>query len=131
MLLLIVLGAGGPGSLIGFDFARTFNPQRSLGAANGVVNVGGFTASLVSMYFIGVILDVLNEWRIGQGEASQLYTLDSFRIAFAVQYLVIAVGVVFLVRARSRTRRGLSRDEGIEVAPIWVALMRRWRQRRA
>jgi MFS family permease len=129
--LLVVLGAGGPGSLIGFDFARTFNPQRSLGAANGVVNVGGFTASFVSMYLIGVLLDLQNGWRVAQGQASDLYALDAFRVAFAVQYLVIGAGVVFLVRARRRTRKGLSRDEGIEVAPIWVALSRRWRQRKA
>ncbi|WP_345062839.1 MFS transporter [Leifsonia kafniensis] len=130
-LLLVVLGAGGPGSLIGFDFARTFNPQRSLGAANGVVNVGGFTASFVTMYLIGLLLDLLNGWRVAHGEESNLYALDSFRIAFAVQYLVIGVGVVFLLRARRRTRKGLSRDEGIEVAPIWVALSRRWRRRKA
>jgi hypothetical protein len=130
-LLLVVLGAGGPGSLIGFDFARTFNPQRSLGAANGVVNVGGFTASFVTMFLIGLVLDLLNGWRVARGETSDLYALDSFRIAFAVQYLVIGAGVVFLVRARRRTRKGLSRDEGIELAPIWDALTRSWRRRKA
>ncbi|GAB3126133.1 MFS transporter [Glaciibacter psychrotolerans] len=130
-LLLVVLGIGGPGSLIGFDFARTFNPQRSLGAANGVVNVGGFTASFVSMYLIGVFLDLQNGWRISAGGRSDLYELGSFRTAFAVQYLVIGVGVVFLLRARRRTRRGMSRDEGIEVAPIWVALSRKWRRHKS
>jgi len=129
-LLLVVLGVGGPGSLIGFDFARTFNPQRSLGSANGVVNVGGFTASFVSMFLIGLLLDLQDGWRVAGGGASNLYALDSFRVAFAVQYLVVGIGVVFLVRARARTRRQLSRDEGIQVAPLWVELSRAWRRRK-
>ncbi|MGO4782252.1 MFS transporter [Cryobacterium sp. W22_MBD10_FK3] len=130
VLLLIVLGAGGPGSLIGFDFARTFNPQRSLGSANGVVNVGGFLASFVMMFLIGVLLDLQDGWRQAQGGASDLYSLDSFRIAFTVQFLIIGIGVVMLVNTRKRTRRMLSRDEGIEVAPLWVELSRKLRRRR-
>ena len=128
VLLLVVLGIGGPGSLIGFDFARTFNPQRSLGSANGVVNVGGFTASFVMMYLIGLLLDLQNGWRVAGGAASDLYTLDAFRVAFSVQYIVVGIGVGFLMQARRRTRRQLSRDEGIEVAPIWVALSRIWKR---
>ena len=129
VLLLLVLGGGGPGSLIGFDFARTFNPQRSLGSANGVVNVGGFLASFVMMFLIGVLLDVQDTWRQAQGGASDLYSLDSFRIAFSVQFLIIGIGVVMLVSTRKRTRRLLSRDEGIEVAPLWVELSRKLRRR--
>ena len=131
VLLLVVLGIGGPGSLIGFDFARTFNPQRSLGSANGVVNVGGFLASFVMMFLIGVLLDLQDTWRLADGAASDLYSLDSFRIAFAVQFLVIGIGVVMLIITRKRTRLLLSRDEGIEVAPLWVELSRRLRRRRA
>ena len=128
-LLLIVLGIGGPGSLIGFDFARTFNPQRSLGSANGVVNVGGFTASFVTMFLIGVLLDLQDGWRVQGGAPSDLYALDSFRVAFAVQFLIVGLGVVFLFRARRRTRRQLSREEGIEVAPLWVVISRAWRRK--
>lgn len=129
VLLLVVLGIGGPGSLIGFDFARSFNPQRSLGSANGVVNVGGFTASFIMMFLIGLLLDVQNSWRIAGGETDDLFALDAFRVAFSVQYLIVGIGVAFLVRARRRTRRQLSQDEGIEVAPIWVALTRSWKRR--
>jgi MFS family permease len=130
VLLLVVVGIGGPGALIGFDFARTFNPQRSLGSANGVVNVGGFLASFVTMYLIGLLLDLQDGWRVAGGDASDLYALDSFRIAFAVQYLVVGIGVVFLVRARRNTRRLLLHEEGLEVAPLWVAVARAWRSRR-
>lgn len=128
VVLLIVLGAGGPGSLIGFDFARTFNPQRSLGSANGVVNVGGFLASFVMMFLIGVLLDLQDGWRQAQGAASDLYSLESFRTAFAVQFLVVGAGVLMLLQSRKRTRRLLSRDEGIEVAPLWVELSRKLRR---
>ena len=130
ILLLVVIGIGGPGSLIGFDFARTSNPLHSLGSANGIVNVGGFLASFVMMFLIGVTLDVENNLHIAAGQPSDLYALDSFRWAFAVQYVIIGIGVVFLIRARRRTRRRLSQEEGIEVAPLWVSLSEAWRRRR-
>ena len=47
VLLVVVIGTGGPGSMIGFDYARTFNPRSRQGAAVGIVNVGGFVASLL------------------------------------------------------------------------------------
>jgi hypothetical protein len=123
--LVITMGVGGPGSLIGFDFARSFNPIRSLGSANGVVNVGGFTASFVTMFLVGVILD----FQFGAGISPALYDLDAFRWAFSVQYVVIGFGVVMLLAARRRTRRKLEEDEGISVGPIWVALYSAWKQR--
>jgi sugar phosphate permease len=127
--LVVVLGIGGPGSLIGFDFARTFNPMRSLGSANGVVNVGGFLASFVMMYLIGLVLDLENTARVAGGAVSDVFGWESFRIALLVQYLVIGTGVVFLLRARKRTRLRLHADEGIEVAPLWVSLVRFCRHR--
>lgn len=129
IVLLIAIGIGGPGSLIGFDFARTSNPLRSLGSANGIVNVGGFLASFVMMFLIGLALDGQNAARVAAGGASDLYALDAFRWAFAIQYVIVGIGVGFLVRARRRTRRLLSEDEGIEVAPLWVLLSDAWKRR--
>lgn len=131
VLLILAVGVGGPGSLIGFDFARTFNPLRSLGSATGVVNVGGFLASFVMMFLIGVVLDLLDRMRVASGAPSDVFAWDSFRIAFLVQYVVIGVGVVFLVRTRRLTRRRLHEDEGIRVAPLWVAVARMLRRRGA
>ncbi|GAA0960667.1 MFS transporter [Frigoribacterium faeni] len=130
VVLVVVIGVGGPGSIIGFDFARTFNPLRSLGVANGIVNVGGFLASFVMMFLIGVVLDQLDAARIASGRPSDIFSFESFRVAFLVQYLVVGAGVVGLIVERRRTRYGLHREEGIEVAPIWVALARRWRSTR-
>ena len=112
----------------GFDFARTFNPSRSLGAANGVVNVGGFLASFTMMFAIGLILDAL----AGPGaDSASLYSLESFRLAWCVQYVVVGLGVLGLISARRRTRRRLAEDEGITVAPLWVALSDRLRRGRS
>lgn len=131
VVLLLVIAVGGPGSLIGFDFARSFNPLRSLGSANGIVNVGGFLASFVIMFLMGVVLDLVDRSQGGSGIPAQLYSLESFRYAFLVQYVVVGVGVVFLLAARRRTRHLLHEEEGIEVGPLWVALVRYWRHRRA
>ena len=131
LMLLVVLAVGGPGSLIGLDFARTFNPMRAMGAASGLVNVGGFLASFVMMLLVGGVLDAVDRVHGGTGAPAELYSLDAFRLAFLVQYPVVGFGVVMLLLARRRTRAKLHADEGITVAPLWVALMRRWRQRRS
>ncbi|HEX4442957.1 MAG TPA: MFS transporter [Galbitalea sp.] len=131
IVLLVVIAIGGPGSLIGFDFARTFNPLRSLGSATGIVNVGGFLASFVMMFAIGLVLDAYDSATGGSGSPVSLYSLAGFRVAFLVQYVVIGIGVVFLMIARAQTRRRLHEQEGIEVAPLWVAMSRAWRRRRS
>jgi len=96
VLLTLGLSAGGPGSMIGFDFARTYNPPARLGTATGIVNVGGFTATLVTIFLIGVVLDVS-----GTGGTSA----EGFRAAFAVQYVMWAVGIAGVLRTRSLVRR--------------------------
>lgn len=127
IILLVALGAGGPGSLIGFDFARTYNPSRVLGSANGVVNVGGFSASFIMMFLIGIVIDALGT----PGAApEQLYTLDSFKLAFLVPIVVVSFGVVMLLLARRSTRARMAQDDGVEVGPVWVALMAKIRRER-
>ncbi|OIH98501.1 MULTISPECIES: nitrate/nitrite transporter [unclassified Curtobacterium] len=124
VLLVVAMGIGGPGSLIGFDFARTFNPVGSLGSANGIVNVGGFLAAFVMMYLIGLVLDV------AAGVTGEtVFAWDNFRVALTVQYLVVGFGVAMLLHARHRTRRQLHAEEGIRVGPLWVALVARLRKR--
>jgi MFS family permease len=129
VVLVVALGIGGPASQIGFDFARTFNPAKSLGSANGIVNVGGFAASFTIMLLIGFILDIHHSIV----PDAPLYSLQSFRIAFLIQYVVIGFGVIMLVRARRHTRRRLFDDGGITVGPLWVVVLgalRRGRKQR-
>jgi sugar phosphate permease len=110
VLLVLALGLGGPGSMIGFEFARTFNPPNRLGTATGIVNVGGFVASLVTILLVGLILDA----RTG-GSAD--YTIADFKVAMSVQYVIGAIGLVGILRTRWLVRRRLA-EQGVVVRPI-------------
>jgi len=120
VVLVIVLGTNGPGSMIGFDYARTWNPAERLGSASGVVNVGGFVASLLTILAVGAVLDLLTPG------GSTVYSLDAFRAAFAVQYVFWAVGLVGVLRHRRQLRDRLARD-GVVLAPLHVAVGARLR----
>ena len=101
VVLVLILAAYGPASAVGFDFARTFNPSTRLGAATGIVNMGGFIASLMTIFAIGVVLDLLAP----DGD----YTLTDFKIAFCFQYVVWAFGLLSLRRTRRLARAELRR----------------------
>lgn len=125
--LYLAIGMGGPGSLVGFDVARTFNPSHALGSASGIVNSGGFVGGFIAVFGIGLVIDLV---RAVNGPGAGLYTLEAFRLAFLVPVVVIAGGVVGLVISRQRTRRRMFEVEGIQIAPLWVALFRARRRRR-
>ncbi|QKV93705.1 MFS transporter [Streptomyces sp. NA02950] len=88
--LCVVLGSCGPASMIGFDFARPANPPERMGTASGIVNMGGFTASMTTLLAVGVLLDL---------------TGDNFRIAFASVFLLQTLGVSQVLRLRGRAHR--------------------------
>ncbi|MEU3445912.1 MFS transporter [Streptomyces thermolilacinus] len=88
--LCAVLGACGPASMIGFDFARPANPPERQGTASGIVNIGGFTASMTTLFAIGVLLDA---------------TGGSYRVAFSSVFVLQALGVAQILRLRARTAR--------------------------
>jgi len=124
VLLVVVLGTNGPGSMIGFDYARTENPAERHGSASGVVNVGGFVASLLTILAVGAVLDVLTPG------TSADYDLDAFRAAFSVQYLFWAIGLAGVIRHRRQLRARLARD-GIVLQPLYAAVGNRLRGRGA
>lgn len=94
VLLIVIISVGGPGSMIGFDYARTFNPSTALGTAQGMVNIGGFLASLLVIQAMGVILQ-----RLGG------YTFEAFRVAWLAQYPVWIVAIVGVLVTRGKARR--------------------------
>ena len=94
VLLVVIISVGGPGSMVGFDFARTFNPARTLGTAQGIVNMGGFLASLLVMASMGMIMD-----------AAGGFSFESFRIAWAVQYVIWLVAGTAILITRRKARR--------------------------
>ena len=104
-LLVLVLAGNGPGSIVGFDFARTENPPARLGSATGIVNVGGFVATLLMILVVGLLLDASG----------------SFRVAMSAQYVFWALGLVGVLV----TRRQVRRRRNIVVDPFPRAVVRR------
>lgn len=88
VLLVVVISVGQPVSIIAFDFARTYNPPTSLGAAQGMVNTGGFIAALLMMQIMGIIISAVGG-----------FSFNAFRLAWAAQYGVWAVATVGIVTA--------------------------------
>jgi hypothetical protein len=105
VLLVIVVGVGGPASMIGFDVGRTSNPRERFASASGLINQGGFIASLVLVIAIGIVLD----WRT-PGSSTD-YTPSGFRWAMATQYVIWAVGLSQVYRLRVQARRVINRAE--------------------
>ena len=105
-VLVVVLAAGGPGSVIGFDIARTANPSPNLGLAQSIVNLGGFTASLAVLAAMGGVMSALGG-----------FTPDAFRIAWLVQYPVWLFAVAGIVVTRRKARR-LDAARGVVPRPL-------------
>ncbi|MFC5176766.1 MFS transporter [Nocardioides taihuensis] len=103
VVLVCVTASGGPASMVGFDLARTFTPVEAVGRANGMVNVGGFLASLLTIGLVGVVLQVRAPGGV------DAYDLDDFRAAFCVQYAFWALGAVQVLRYRRRALAHLRR----------------------
>ncbi|MET7278358.1 MFS transporter [Kribbella sp. NPDC005582] len=101
LLLIVVQAAGGPGSMLGLDYARTFNPSNRFGAANGMVNTGGFIATLICIGMVGILLDA------SSGGAPQ--TIGDFKYALAFQYVLWAIGIRQILKYRRRARGHLAR----------------------
>jgi sugar phosphate permease len=120
VVLMLVLSANGPASAVGFDFARSFNPSPRLGVASGIVNVGGFTASLTTILVIGIVLDAL--------APSGAYTLNEFKLGFCFQYLPWAFGFLAVIRSRRLTRAGMA-EQGDVVDTLPEAIARHWHDR--
>lgn len=99
LVLILVISVGGPGSMVGFDFARTFNPSATLGTAQGMVNMGGFIASLLVMQAMGLILD-----------AAGGFSFESFRLAWTVQYVIWVLAIVGIVITRRKALASMRAD---------------------
>ncbi len=104
VLLVAVVGVGGPASVIGFDVGRTSNPAHRLASATGIINQAGFLATLCLVVAIGLVLD----WRT-PGSGSD-YAPSAFVWAMSVQYLLWTVGVVQIWRYRGRARAVVLRE---------------------
>ncbi|MFD0312549.1 nitrate/nitrite transporter [Streptomyces sp. NPDC127119] len=90
IVLCAVLGACGPASMIGFDFARPANPPERQGTASGITNMGGFVASMTTLFAVGVLLDA---------------TGGSYGVAFSAVFVLQALGLSQILRLRKLAAR--------------------------
>jgi MFS family permease len=116
LLVVLVLTVPAPtiAAVMTFDIARTSNPPRRLGSAIGVVNGGAFLGTLTSVMAIGLVLQATTP------RGSTNFSPDSFKWAFATQYVLWAIGIVQTMRYRRRTIQAL-----IERDPEAYAALRR------
>ncbi|MBT0994786.1 MFS transporter [Cellulomonas sp. DKR-3] len=112
-----VIGAGGPVSLVGMDYARTFTPADRIGTASGFVNTGGFTSTVVAVLVVGVVLQALSP------AGATTYSLDAYRAAFASLLGLWVLGVGGVLTTRRRTRAVMA-DEGVVVPSLRDVLRR-------
>lgn len=96
VVLVLVVGVGGPAAMIGFDLVRTFNPVDRISAATGIVNQAGFLASLLTVIAIGFVLD---------------HTGQNYTAAMSFQYVFWTLGLVQVWRYRVKARARLRRDD--------------------
>lgn len=104
MPLITALAIGSATCSVGFDLARTGVPRRAIGTATGMVNIGGYSASLVSVLVIGIVLDL----RTGDDAA----VLADYRVALAAQLvLMVVAGVGLWITTRHRRTDRVSSAE--------------------
>ena len=103
ILLLVVMPLGGPASMISFEVSRSHTPRSFAGLGTGLVNTAGFTSSLAVILLIGLVLDL-----VGAGSPED-YSLDAFRLAFAVQVPFWLLGLTMLVVEARRTKGWMER----------------------
>ena len=97
VVLVCLMATGGPASMVGFDLARTFIPVEASGRANGFVNVGGFSASLLTMGADRHPARLAQRrWRHRRLRAAD------FRVAMSVQFPFWAFGAVQILRYRHK-----------------------------
>jgi hypothetical protein len=74
--------------MIGFDVARSASPPEQLGTASGIVNVGAFLASAITLLATGFLVDATG----AEHTASATAALEGFKVAFCFPYVLLALG---------------------------------------
>jgi len=116
---VLVIAAGGPASMLAFDYIRSFVPYERASSASGLVNMGGFVAAFSLMYLVGIGLDSA----VKLGHAETAFSLSAFRVGFAAEILVTLAGLVCFVVSRNRLRIKLFKEKGIQIRPLAVVLI--------
>jgi len=99
IVLCLWMGSNGSASIAGFDYARPVNPPARAGTASGIVNMGGFIATMFCLFAIGLLLDAENP-----AHATH-YPVHAFHVAFWALYVPMALGLSQILRLRGRAMR--------------------------
>jgi nitrate/nitrite transporter NarK len=114
--LLVVTMFGGPASLVAFAVARDYNRASIIGTASGVVNVGGFLATVVVVVAFGWTLNLLGG-----------STPHNLRVALLVPIAVQLFGVVRMAVWYRRVRAAVwQRQRNGQAVPVAVARRHWW-----
>lgn len=116
--LLCILALSGASSAIAFDFIRTFVYPARVGTANGLANMGGFSATFLTAWLIGLALDFL--------ASDGVYTALDYREAMAVQGVVMVVGLIGFAVSKRYTRRKMA-EQGT-IVPSLHDVVERYRR---
>jgi MFS family permease len=109
-VVVCVMSFGGPASSIGFALARDYNRPTVVGTASGIVNVGGFAATIIAAAAVGTVLELAGNSGAG-----------SFRLAFATALVVQLLGTIQIARWWRRTRAvSLQRQDRGDVVPVLI-----------
>lgn len=109
--VVAVAAVGGPASTIGFSLARDYNPPAMVGTATGVVNVAGFTSTIIASLLVGGVLELA-----GPGSSAG-YRL-AFGAAVAAQLLGTMMAVRWWLRVRGLLLGAQSRGEPVPVPVV-------------
>ncbi|MER7013697.1 MFS transporter [Saccharopolyspora sp. NPDC000359] len=82
VVALVVIGVGGGSAMLAFDGARMANAEHRSGTASGVVNMGGFSASVLIQLLVGLVLQFV----------SFLPAAQAYRWAFAPVLVLLVLG---------------------------------------
>jgi MFS family permease len=95
LALVLINAVGSAASMLAFDLARDANPPHQGGLASGVVNLGGFSATITGLLTAGVLLDATGG-RYGPG---------AFQVAFLPITALVVIGAVRVTLLLRRPRR--------------------------
>jgi len=115
MTLLVCFAAlGGPAATVAFALARDYNPPEVVGTATGLVNAGGYSATITGAVIIGAVLNVIGT------------SPTDYRWALATMLLVQVFGIAQVVRWWLRGRIAVLEEiEAGRAVPVPIS-RRRW-----
>ena len=109
IVLIFAYASDGAGSMIAFDVARSANPPEQLGTASGMVNVGTFLASSITLPATGFLVDSTG----AEHAASAAAALDGFKVAFCFPFVLMALGTVQILRISRNVSSGRPPGRGL------------------